>query len=100
MSRELDERQIERLAVKHEAFGFGRVDAKGLTTHGFDPDGLAAFAREIAEEAVRLEREAILAAIDDLDEPAWYGYENPNNFDDGKRAVAAAIRSRSQEGQG
>lgn len=50
------------------------------------------------QEAVRLEREAILAVIEDLEEPAWYGYENPNNFDDGKRAAMAAIRARSQEG--
>lgn len=38
---------IEKLAVKHEAFGFGRVDAKGYTTHGFDPDGLCDFVNEL-----------------------------------------------------
>lgn len=51
--------------------------------------------RAYAEEAVRLEREAILKAVDDLEEPAWYGYENPNSFDDGKRAALGVVRSRS-----
>ena len=40
-------KQIEGLAVKHEDFGFGSVDAQGCTTHGFGPDGLIAFAREL-----------------------------------------------------
>lgn len=40
--------EIERLAVEHEAFGFGRVDAQGLTTHGFDPEGLHAFTQAVA----------------------------------------------------
>lgn len=39
--------EIEALAVEHEAFGFGRVDARGLTTHGFDPDGLGNFSRAV-----------------------------------------------------
>lgn len=39
--------EIEALAVEHEAFGFGRVDARGLTTHGFDPDGLGSFSRAV-----------------------------------------------------
>ena len=72
------------------------TDVSGWYSDAFTADQLKAF----AEEAVRLEREAILAAIDDLEEPAWYGYENPNNFDDGKRAAMAAIRARSQEGDG
>lgn len=41
------EMAVERLAVMHEAFGFGRVDEKGCTTHGFDPDGLVNFANEL-----------------------------------------------------
>lgn len=45
--------EIERLAVKHEAFGFGQVDSKGLTTHGFDPDGLAAFVNDLFAAATR-----------------------------------------------
>lgn len=32
--------QIEALATKHKAFGFGLADAEGITTHGFDPGGL------------------------------------------------------------
>ncbi len=43
----ITQEQIEQLAVKHEAFGFGLVDAKGYTTHGFDPDGLHAFVTEL-----------------------------------------------------
>lgn len=41
--------EIETLAVEYEAFGFGRVDDKGLTTHGFDPDGLGNFVRAILD---------------------------------------------------
>jgi hypothetical protein len=78
-----DERILE-LANKHEVFGFG----------------LYAFARLVAEEAVRLEREACAKAADDVDEPGWTGYECPNTFNDGKWAAAAAIRARSQEGDG
>jgi len=45
----MTDNDIEKLAVKHESFGFGRVDAHGLTTHGFDPDGLRAFVVELLE---------------------------------------------------
>lgn len=34
---------------------------------------------------------AVLEAIDNIEEPAWYGYENPNTFDDGKRAAKAVV---------
>ena len=44
---------------------------------------------------VKQEREAILAAIDDVEEPPYSGYECPNTFNDGKWAAAAAIRARS-----
>lgn len=43
----LSDEQIEALAIKHEDFGFGRVDKRGITTHGFNPDGLRAFVLEI-----------------------------------------------------
>lgn len=56
----------------------------------------AAALRAYAEEAVRLERERCVAAIDDVDEPPWYGYECPNTFQDGKLAAADAIRARSE----
>jgi len=59
-SEGLGPEQIEALAVKHEAFGFGRVDAKGFTTHGFDPDGLEAFAAALL--AAERERGDIEAA--------------------------------------
>jgi hypothetical protein len=52
--------------------------------------------RPAAEEAVRLEREAILKAIDDIEEPRYTGYENPNTFQEGKWAAEAAIRARSE----
>lgn len=45
--------EIEQMAVKHEAFGFGQVDYKGLTTHGFDPEGLLAFVNELFAAAPR-----------------------------------------------
>ena len=45
----LTDKQIEELAVKHEAFGFGIVDAHGFTTHGFDPEGLRTFINELIE---------------------------------------------------
>lgn len=38
---------IEALAMKYEAFGFGFLDAEGVTTHGFEPDGLIAFVKAI-----------------------------------------------------
>ena len=53
--------QIEQLAVKHEAFGFGLVDAKGYTTHGFDPEGLHAFVTELTE-ALAQERDALFGS--------------------------------------
>lgn len=45
---------IEAMAVEHEAFGFGRVDAKGLTIHGFEPEGLQAFVNAIIEHAASI----------------------------------------------
>jgi hypothetical protein len=47
----LTDEVIERLAVEHESFGFGVVDDRGLTTHGFDPEGLRAFARDLVAAA-------------------------------------------------
>lgn len=49
--RKLTDEQIEALAIEHEAFGFGRADEKGLTTHGFDPEGLRNFARAVLDGA-------------------------------------------------
>lgn len=47
VAQPMTEGEIEKLAVEHEAFGFGLVDAKGCTTHGFDPEGIQAFARAV-----------------------------------------------------
>lgn len=44
----LTDERVEALAVEHEAFGFGRVGDKGLSIHGFEPEGLRAFARALA----------------------------------------------------
>ena len=46
----ITDEQIEKLAVKHEAFGFGLADSYAPSTHGFDPDGLIKFARALISE--------------------------------------------------
>ena len=38
---------IERIAVKHEDFGFGKIDNYGISTHGFNPNGLTSFVNEL-----------------------------------------------------
>ena len=55
------------------------------------PEGLERFAALVAAK----EREAILRTVDEIEEPPYTGYENPNTFDDGCIAVADAIRARS-----
>jgi hypothetical protein len=120
----MDEKAIEAIAVKHEAFGFGLVDANGLTTHGFDPDGLAAFVREVAEEAVKQERADAERyrwlrerAKRDGRDGGWYGYyvlpmvagwdSTPYAHDRGEGydhaslddAIDAALRVRSEQGK-
>ena len=42
-----DMKELEKLAKEHEDFGFGNIDAHGLTTHGFNPEGLEKFIREL-----------------------------------------------------
>ena len=37
--------------------------------------------------------EEAVEACDDVEEPRYYGYENPNTFSDGKAACMSAIRS-------
>lgn len=49
--RPLSDQEIESLAIEHEAFGFGQLDSYGLTTHGFNPDGLRDFARAVLRQA-------------------------------------------------
>lgn len=36
-------KKLERLAVKFEESGFGRVNQSGLSWHSFSPDGLKRF---------------------------------------------------------
>jgi len=59
----LTDEQIERAAIAHEDFGFGKVDAHGITTHGFNPDGLRAFVRTIEAETLKAHQQAIEAAV-------------------------------------
>lgn len=56
--------ELEALAVEHEAFGFGLADKQGLSTHGFDPDGLRSFARAIEAKARRDALEEAAAAVE------------------------------------
>jgi hypothetical protein len=51
----MTEAEIEKLAIKHEEFGFGESDGE-LTTHGFEPAGLLAFALELIKAAKDDER--------------------------------------------
>lgn len=57
--------EIEKLAVEHEAFGFGMIDQRGFTTHGFDPDGLSRFARALLASATQ-QHEGLRKAAQDV----------------------------------
>ena len=57
---------------------------------------LRRFAALVAALVAARERSAILRAIDEIEEPPYTGYENPNTFDDGCLAVADAIRARGK----
>lgn len=61
-----------------------------------ESDALAAI------EAARVEARAkamedFRVACDGLEEPAYYGYENPNTWQDGKRACMDAIEALAKE---
>jgi len=60
-------------------------------------DEWRAYTATTLREEIRKARVAALdeaaKAADDVDEPAWYGHECPNTFNDGKQAAAAAIRA-------
>jgi hypothetical protein len=60
-----------------------------------DEPNMPVYTADQMRAAIKLEREAILAAIDDIEEPRYTGYENPNTFQDGKWAAMDAIRSRT-----
>lgn len=79
----LTDEQIEKIAVENEAFGFGRVDEKGITTHGFEPEGLRDFVRAVVEAAVKAERERCAKVCLDMQE----GWPSDDHL-----ACAAAIR--------
>ncbi len=57
-SQSLSEAEIEALALEHEAFGFGRVDDHGCSTHGFDPEGLRAFATALLAKQREMDAKA------------------------------------------
>jgi len=48
------------------------------------------------QAAINHERSECAKVCEEIEEPAWYSYENPNSFYDGSGACAAAIRARSQ----
>lgn len=68
------------------------ADARGRETFSFDEYGVKAFAKLIEART----REECAAACDDVEEPAWYGYECPNTFQDGRSACASAIRAMGE----
>ena len=51
---------------------------------------------ETWQAAINHERSECAKVCEEIEEPAWYSYENPNSFYDGSGACAAAIRARSQ----
>lgn len=79
--------EIERLAVEYEDFGFGRAsEGCDVSTHGFDPEGLLAFAREIERRTI--ERCAAVCEA---------RYMGDNNREDGEAMrCAAAIRALAE----
>lgn len=88
----LSDSEIEALAVEHEAFGFGQVDARGLTTHGFDPSGLHSFVRALFARGQALAPAAVAepsdAEIDALcDQFRW-------DTTQGRRALVRASIAR------
>ena len=58
-----------------------------------DLTAMLPFLSRFAALVAARERSAILRAIDEIEEPPYTGYENPNTFDDGCLAVADAIRA-------
>lgn len=50
---------------------------------------------DIAWEAYQAATERAAAVCADVDEPAWYGFECPYSFQDGKVACIAAIRAQT-----
>ena len=80
---------------------FDKQEARGYCEADEEPDSLytAADLELAKQEATRQAMERCAEACDDQEEPAWYGYENPNTFDDGKRACAKAIRALSNESE-
>lgn len=48
--------------------------------------------RDYGDRRAMAERERCAKICDDIDEPAWYGYECPNTFTDAKIMCAEAIR--------
>ena len=94
---------------------FWSADTLHIRLWTADPERAARFAadtgatatvyvpKQEVQEAARQAIERCAEVCDDQEEPAWYGYENPNTFDDGKRACASAIRAlitQSEEGHG
>lgn len=65
------------------------TDDHGRVEYVFDAHCLKAFAAAITAESAAQVKEA----IENVEEPAWYGYECPNTFQDG---MSAAILTRAE----
>lgn len=56
-------------------------------------EGVEDEAREAMRLIAQLVAEECAKVCEDVEEEPWFGYENPNTFDDAKRSCAAAIRA-------
>lgn len=89
--------QDEVIAMAKEA-GFGMQMA--LLDHPYcqaDAQRLYQQLERFAALVAAKEREAIQVLIEQLDEPPYRGYENPNTWDDALIALSALIRARGQK---
>lgn len=86
----LKPKEIEKLAIKYEAFGMGRVDEKGFTTHGFDPSGIKKFAAELMRLAYNegLEDAAkyLVSTAEDFEQSATHVFEGVGPTGAGRRS--------------
>ncbi|WP_287167951.1 hypothetical protein, partial [Pseudomonas sp.] len=61
--------------------------------NGYTSEPLYAGAAPAAVAGPAIDRAATLAAIDDISEPSWTGYECPNTWADGLSAARAVVQS-------
>jgi hypothetical protein len=70
---------------------------QGARVDFWTEDALRAYGEACAKAARATALEEAQEACDNVEEPRWYGYENPYRFDDGARACVAAIRALSSK---